>query len=102
MDNEQIKRKILTEYKALLTLKFDSPDVIKDKFKLIGEHIQQLTSSIPEENGTYQKAADLIQKAQATEYVGFIDAFTDDDKEQALAILKQKASEACQLLHIHE
>ncbi|SFD88987.1 hypothetical protein [Spirosoma endophyticum] len=102
MDNKQIKRKILTEYKALLTLKFDSPEVIKDKLKLLGEHIHQLTSPVQEENDTYRKAAILIKEAQTTEYVGFIDALTDDDKEQALAVLKQKASAACQLLHIHE
>ena len=101
MNNEPIKAKILADYKTLLALKFDSPQVIKDKFKLISEHIQQLTSPIVEESEAFSKADSLIQLAMTTEYVAFSEAMTEDDKQQTLAQLKHKAAEACQLLQIH-
>ncbi|UFH54357.1 hypothetical protein [Spirosoma sp. KNUC1025] len=99
MENESIKTKILADYKILLGLKFDSPQVVYDKLKLIGEHIKQLTGLDGSED--YSQAATLIHAAMTNEYIAFAEAATNDNKEQTLAQLKHKVAEACQLLHIH-
>ncbi|WP_420149295.1 hypothetical protein [Spirosoma sp.] len=101
MDNQTIQEKILADYRTLLTVKFDSPLVIYDKLKLLGERIQQLAGSTQNEQENIKRAADLIQSAMTTEYAVFSEASTSDDKEQTLAQLKHKAAEACQLIGIH-
>lgn len=101
MDNESIKTHILSDYKTLLAVKFDSPLVIADKLKLIGEHIAQLSSDEPEEQASYAKAGELIESARNTEYVAFSQAQTNDEKEQTLTQLKHKVAEACQQVSIH-
>ncbi|GAB4021479.1 hypothetical protein [Spirosoma koreense] len=101
MENEAIKTKILSDYKTLLALKFDSPLVAYDKLKLIGEHIRQLTGTTQEEQENLSKAAGLIASAMTSEYVTFDEAVTNADKEQTLAALKHKAAEACQLIGLH-
>ncbi|MVM28520.1 hypothetical protein GO755_00650 [Spirosoma sp. HMF4905] len=101
MENQSIKAKILADYQTLLALKFDSPELIKDKLKLISEHVDQLSSSTPEDNLTYENAANLLKSASTTEYTAFRDAMSDDEKEQALVQLKHKVAEACQLVTIH-
>ena len=101
MENEQIKKKILTDYKTLLGLKHDSPDLVKEKLKLIRERIGQLDRPISEEKDIFHDAALLIDSALTTEYGTFIEALTEEDKEEALAQVKHKAAEACQLLQIH-
>ncbi|MBD2757302.1 hypothetical protein [Spirosoma validum] len=101
MENESIKARILADYKTLLAIKYDSPLVIVDKLKLIGEHITQLGNAGPDEQANYTKAGELIESARSTEYVAFSQAQSDDEKEQRLADLKHKVAEACQLLAIH-
>ena len=101
MDNQSIKTRILADYQTLLTLKVDNPQLISDKFKLISEHLEQLTALSSEERQAYEKATTLIKSALTTEFVAFSEAVSQDDKEQALALLKHKASEACQLASIH-
>lgn len=101
MENESIKARILSHYKTLLTVKFDSPLVIADKLKLIGEHITRLSSVELEEQANYAEAGELIESVRNTEYVAFSQAQTDDEKEQMLTELKHKVAEACQLLSIH-
>lgn len=101
MENEQIKKKILSDYTILLSLKHDSPDLVKDKLKLIGEHIAQLGRSSSDGNDVFTDATHLVNSALTTEYVTFTEALTEEDKEEALAQVKHKAAEACQLLHIH-
>jgi hypothetical protein len=101
MENEQIKTKILADYTTLLGLKHDSPGLVKDKLKLIGEHIDQLGRSTSEGNDVLTNASRLINSALTTEYVTFAEALTEEDKEEALAQIKHKAAEVCQLLQIH-
>jgi len=101
MENEQIKKKILADYKTLLGLKHDNPDLVKEKLKLIGERIGQLDRSISEEKDRFNDAAQLVNSALTTEYVTFTEALTEEDKEEALAQVKHKAAEACQLLQVH-
>ena len=101
MANESIKTKILAEYKILLGLKFDSPLVIHDKLKLLHEHTQQLTAATPEEQEKLTQAAALLQSAMGAEYIALSEAETNEDKEEALAALKHKAAEACQLIGLH-
>lgn len=101
MENEAIKARILADYKTLVAIKYDSPLVIADKLKLIGEHIAQLNSAGPDDQANYVKAGGLIESARNTDYVTFSEAQTDDEKDQTLADLKHKVAEACQLLSIH-
>lgn len=101
MENEKIKEKILADYKTLLGLKYDSPELVKEKLRLIGEHISQLSRSPSEGNDAFSDAARLIRSASTTEYATFTDALTEEDKEEALAQVKHKAAEACQLIQIH-
>ncbi|GAB3011748.1 hypothetical protein [Spirosoma pulveris] len=101
MENEPIKKKILDDYTTLLGLKHDNPDLIKEKLKLIGERISHLDSTISTEKDSVGNAASLIDSALTSEYVTFITSLTEEDKEEALAQVKHKVAEACQLLHIH-
>ncbi|WP_461063211.1 hypothetical protein [Spirosoma horti] len=101
MENEQIKKKIVADYSTLLGLKYDSPDLIKEKIRIIGERIDQLDRSRSEEKAVFDQAANLINAALTTEYITFIEALTEEDKEEALAQVKHKVAEACQLLQIH-
>ncbi len=101
MENEPIKNKILADYKTLLGLKHDSSDLIKDKLKLIGEHINQLGRSPSAGKDVFRDAAHLINLALTTEFMALSEASTEEDKEEALAQLKHKVAEACQLLQIH-
>ncbi|RYF50792.1 MAG: hypothetical protein EOO39_43935 [Cytophagaceae bacterium] len=101
MENEQIKKKILADYKTLLGLKYDSPDLVKEKLRIIGERIGQLDRSTSEENDVLDEAHRLINSALSTDYLAFAEALTEEDKEEALAQVKHKAAEACQRLQIH-
>ncbi|GAB2554792.1 hypothetical protein [Spirosoma aerophilum] len=101
MENEPIKKKILADYTTLLGLKQDNPDLIKEKLKQIEERIRQLSNTISEEKDVVGDAARLVDSALTTEYVTFIEALTEEDQEEALAQVKHKVSEACQLLQIH-
>lgn len=100
MENEQIKKKILADYTTLVGLKHDSPDLVKEKLRIIGERISQLDRSTPEENA-FDEAAHLIHSALTTEYITFTQAVTEEDKEEALAQVKHKAAEACLRLQLH-
>ncbi|GAB3807494.1 hypothetical protein GCM10028819_44470 [Spirosoma humi] len=99
MANEPIKQKILADYTTLLGLKHDNADLVKEKLTRIGERIGQLVGSIADEKAT--DAARLVDSALTEEYVTFTEALTEEDKEAALAQLKHKVAEACQLLQIH-
>lgn len=101
MENDPIKTKILADYKTLLGLKFNSPKVVYDKLKLISEHTQQLTVTIPEEQEKLAQATTLLQSAMEAGYTALHEAVTNDDKEKALAEIKHKAAEACQLIGLH-
>lgn len=101
MENEQIKKKILADYTTLLGLKHDNPELVKEKLKRIEERIAQLDQSSPEEKEIVRNAAHLINSALTTEYLTFAEALTEEDKEEALAQVKHKVAEACQLLQIH-
>lgn len=101
MENEPIKKKILADYTTLLGLKHDSPELVKEKLKRIEERIAQLDRSLSEEKEIFTNAAQLINSALTTEYVTFAEASTEEDKEEALAQVKHKVAEACQLLQIH-
>ncbi len=102
MENEPIKTKILADYKTLLALPLDSPDLIQDKLKLLSEHMHQLSNAEPTDTQTYEQAATLIESALSTEYVAFRGAASRDDKEQVLVQLKHKVAEACQRVGLHE
>lgn len=101
MENEQIKKKILADYTTLLGLKHDNPELVKEKLKLIGERIAQLDGPLSEEKEIFSNAAQLVNSALTTEYVTFTESSTEEDKEEALAQVKHKVAEACQLLQIH-
>ena len=101
MENEPIKKKILADYTTLLGLKQDNPDLIKEKLKLIGERISHLGSAISEEKDLVGDAAHLVDSALTIEYVTFMESLTEEDKQEALAQVKHKVAEACQLLKIH-
>lgn len=98
MEIEPIKAKILTDYKSLLALKPDSPQLIEDKLKLMSEYIQQLISARPESTQAYEQAAGLIESVLSTEYVAFRAAESSDDKEQTLVQLKHKVAEVYQIV----
>ena len=101
MENESIKKKILADYTTLLSLKHDNPDLIREKLKLIGERISHLGRTISEEKDIVGDAARLVDSALTVEYATFIESLTEEDKEEALAQVKHKVAEACQLLQIH-
>ncbi|SOD97749.1 hypothetical protein [Spirosoma fluviale] len=101
MKNEPIKQKILADYTTLLGLKHDNPDLIKEKLKRIGERINHLGTTISEEKDVVGDAARLVDSALTIEFVTFMESLTEDDQEEALAQLKHKVAEACQLLQIH-
>lgn len=101
MENEPIKQKILADYTTLLGLKHDNADLVKEKLKLIGERIRHLGSTISQEKNLVGEAARLVDSALTIEYVTFLESLTEEDQEEALAQVKHKVAEACQLLHIH-
>lgn len=101
MENEPIKKKILADYTTLLSLKHDNPDLIKEKLKLIGEHISHLDRTIYEETDRVGDAARLVDSALTIEYVAFVESLTEANKEEALTQIKHKVAEACQILQIH-
>jgi hypothetical protein len=101
MENEPIKKKILNDYTTLLGLKHDNTDLVKEKLKLIGERISHLDNTISTEKDIIGDAARLVESALTIEYVTFINSLTEEEKEEALAQVKHKVAEACQLLHIH-
>jgi hypothetical protein len=101
MENEPIKKKILDDYTTLLGLKHDNPDLIKEKLKLIGERISHLGSTISEEKDIVGDAARLVDSTLTIEYVTLMESLTEEDKQEAMAQVKHKVAEACQLLQIH-
>lgn len=98
MENESILTKILADYKTLLSLRFNSPQVIYDKLKLMHEHTQQLTGNTQEGQEKLMQATSLLQSAMEAEYTALHEAITNEDKEQVLSEIKHKAAEACQLI----
>ena len=101
MENEPIKNKILADYTTLVGLKHDNADLVKEKLMRIRERIGQLDHTLSEEKDIVGDAARLGDSALTTEYMTFAETLTEEDKEEALAQLKHKVAEACQLLQIH-
>lgn len=98
MENESILTKILADYKILLSLKFNSPQVIHDKLKLMHEHAKQLTVNSQDGQEKLTQATSLLESAMEIEYTALQEVVTSEDKEQVLAKIKHKAAEACRLI----
>ena len=98
MENKQIIEKILTDTKALMTLKVDNEEVVKDKFRLIKDRVEELYSAAGEGRDHYLNAFTLIQAAMDTDYRQFSESTSHTEKEQALIQLRHKAAEVCEIL----
>jgi hypothetical protein len=98
MENKQIIEKILADTQALMTLKVDNEEVVKDKFRQIRDRVNQLTNSATPQNEAYGKASALIQAAMEEEYRQFDELTNYEQKEQVLIQLRHKAAEVCELL----
>ena len=71
MENEPIKQKIMAETTALMSLKVDNEELVKQTFRTIRDQVKALHSTLPGESELYRQAVDLLETAMNTEYGQF-------------------------------
>ena len=98
MENEQIKQKIVAETMELMSLKVDNEELVKHTFRAIRDRVEELHSTMAENNENYTKAFTVINEAMKTEYAQFSESTIYDEKAQLLIQLRHKAAEVCTLI----
>lgn len=98
MEIGQVKQKIVAETMALMSLKVDNEEVVKQTFKSILNQVEILLKTVSPQSELYAKALDLMQTGMTNEYKQFEESTSYEQKEQALIQLRHKAAEVSTLL----